>query len=242
MGRRVAFRHLLDKVATQGELSRLLPQLAQRFPDLPQAPEREPDTERFLLFEAVSSLLAEESAATPIVLVLDDLHWADKSTLALLKHLARSPYESRLLIVGTYREAQQYRTDHLAEALADLHRQQHQFERLSLDGLDERAVEALISAGRAARRSPSLHTPCTTRPRATRSSSRRCSATSSESGAIFDSDGRWASDLTIDQLGIPESLKEVIRQRFGHLQERPRRCCRWRRSQAGSSTFRCSSG
>ena len=211
--------HLLDKVASRAQLSRLLPQLAQRFPDLPQAPEREPDTERFLLFEAVSSLLAEESAVTPIVLVLDDLHWADKSTLALLKHLARSPYESRLLIVGPYREAQQFRTDHLAEALADLHRQ-HQIERLSLTGLDEPGVQALISARSGREAEPELaraiHAETEGNPFFIEEVLRHLS----ESGAIFDRNGRWASDLAIDQLGIPESLKEVIRQRLGHLHER----------------------
>ena len=108
---------LEERVAVRAELSRLLPQLIHRLPHLQEPPPREPDTERFLLFEAVSSLLAEESSVAPILLVLDDLHWADKSTLSLLKHLARSPYESRLLIVAPYREAQQFRTDHLTEAL-----------------------------------------------------------------------------------------------------------------------------
>jgi tetratricopeptide (TPR) repeat protein len=208
--------HLLDKVATRAQLSRLLPQLAQRFPELPQVPEREPDTERFLLFEAVSSLLAEESAVTPIVLVLDDLHWADKSTLALLKHLSRSPYESRLLIVGPYRE--QFRTDHLADTLADLHREQ-QFERLSLKGLEQPDVEALISARSGREAEPELAQAINDETEGNPFFIEEVVRHLSESGAIFDRNGRWASDLTIDQLGIPESLKEVIRQRLGHLDD-----------------------
>ena len=76
---------LEERVTARAELSRVLPQLTHRLPDLQEPPPRDPDTERFLLFEAVSSLLAEESSLAPIVLVLDDLHWADKSTLALLE-------------------------------------------------------------------------------------------------------------------------------------------------------------
>ena len=131
--------HCGPRSTCRAELSRLVPQLARAFP-ISKAPEREPDTERFLLFEAVSSLLADESDIAPIVLVLEDLHWADKSTLALLKHLVRSPYESRLLMLGPYREAQQYRTDHLADTLAFLHREHRSS--ASLDGLDEVDVEA----------------------------------------------------------------------------------------------------
>ena len=145
MGRGLPTGAAGERVAARAELSRLLPQLTQRLPHLQEPPPREPDTERFLLFEAVSTLLAEESNVAPIVLVLDDLHWADKSTLALLKHLARSPYESRLLILATYRDAQQFRTGHFTDTLAYLHRERR-CERLTLAGLDESDVGVLISA------------------------------------------------------------------------------------------------
>ena len=70
-----------------GELARLVPGLRLRFPDLPPAGETDPDTERYLLWGAVVGLLREASVAEPLVLVLDDLHWADKPTLLLLKHV-----------------------------------------------------------------------------------------------------------------------------------------------------------
>ena len=200
----------------RAELSRLLPQLIHRLPHLQEPPPREPDTERFLLFEAVSSLLAEESSVAPIVLVLDDLHWADKSTLSLLKHLARSPYESRLLILAPYRDAQQFRTGHLTDTLAYLHRERR-CERLPLAGLDETDVGVLISAqsGHEAELefARAIHGETEGNPFFVESMIRHLV----DSGAIYEKDGRWASDLPVKELGIPEGLKDVIRQRLARL-------------------------
>src|SRR6185436_9579393 len=80
----------------RGELARLVPELARRMPDLPAPQVAEAETERFLLFEAVAGLLAVASQESPIVLVLDDLHWAGAPELVLLKHLIRSAEPLRL--------------------------------------------------------------------------------------------------------------------------------------------------
>ena len=61
------------------------------------------EQERFRLFEAVSSLLADAAHLRPLVLFLDDLHWADQSSLLLLRHLARSAKGAPLMVLGTYR-------------------------------------------------------------------------------------------------------------------------------------------
>ena len=72
------------------ELARLIPELRRRAPDLPPPPQDEPETERYRLFEAVVGLLTELSRSAPVLLVLDDLQWADRPTLLLLRHLARA--------------------------------------------------------------------------------------------------------------------------------------------------------
>src|SRR5262249_58322987 len=74
----------------RGELARLVPELARRIADLPAPQAAEAETERFLLFEAVTGLLAAASRESPIVLVLDDLHWAVAPELLLLKHPVRA--------------------------------------------------------------------------------------------------------------------------------------------------------
>ena len=77
--------------------------------------------------------------------MLDDLHWADRSTIQLLRHVARAQHEAALLIVGSYRDMEVSPEHPLFELLADL-RRDSLFERLTLEGLDRRSVETLISS------------------------------------------------------------------------------------------------
>ena len=72
------------------ELVRLFPELRQQIPTLPEPPEhRDPDAAQFLLFDAYTQFVRAQSAESPWVIVLDDLHWADKPTLQLLQFMAR---------------------------------------------------------------------------------------------------------------------------------------------------------
>ncbi len=104
----------------------------------------DPDTERYALFDAVVALLAMASTSAPVVLILDDLHWAAKPTLLLLRHLLRFGEHARVQIVGTYRSTDLDRSHPLAAMLADLHRD-GSASRLSLGGLDEDDVTAYVA-------------------------------------------------------------------------------------------------
>ncbi|MDA0159196.1 AAA family ATPase [Solirubrobacter ginsenosidimutans] len=99
--------------------------------------QRERGLERYWLFEAVTAALAELG---PLVLVCDDLHWADRPTLQLVRHLARASRPHTLLFVGTYREAEAP----LRELIADLRREQV-FEGVSLAGLDDAEAGKLLA-------------------------------------------------------------------------------------------------
>ena len=87
-----------------GELSRLVPALRARVPGLAEPRSADPDTERARLREAVVAFVRAVAVRTPTLLVLDDIHWADRSTLSLLLHLLRGP-DAPLLVVATCREA-----------------------------------------------------------------------------------------------------------------------------------------
>src|SRR6202022_2703589 len=100
----------------------LVPGLSDVLPDLAAPTRADPDTERDALFDAVVALLGLASASAPIVLVLDDLHWAAKPPLLLLRHLLRFGEHARVQIVGTYRSTDLDRSHPLAATLADLHR------------------------------------------------------------------------------------------------------------------------
>ncbi len=122
----------------------LVPGLADALPDLAAPTRADPDTERYALFDAVVALLGLASAGAPVILILDDLHWAAKPTLLLLRHLLRFGEHARVQVVGTYRSTDLDRSHPLAAMLADLHRD-GTADRLALGGLDEDDVTAYVA-------------------------------------------------------------------------------------------------
>ncbi|OBH49958.1 hypothetical protein A5686_14895 [Mycobacterium sp. E2479] len=121
----------------------LVPGLTDLLPDLAAPARADPDTERYALFDAVVALLGLASGSAPVVLVLDDLHWAAKPTLLLLRHLLRFGEHARVQILGTYRSTDLDRAHPLAATLADLHRDRTA-DRIALSGLDEEDVTAYV--------------------------------------------------------------------------------------------------
>ena len=105
------------------ELARLLPELRVRYPDLP-APIEDGLTAKMRLFEAVVRLVDALAKRTPLVLLLDDLHWADGASLDLLRYLGRDwmRHGSRVLLLGTVRRDQLELNPKLSAQVADLGR------------------------------------------------------------------------------------------------------------------------
>lgn len=122
----------------------LVPGLCDVLPDLTTPPRADPDTERYALFDAVVAMLRVAATGAPIVLILDDLHWAAKPTLLLMRHLLRFGDQARVQIIGTYRSTDLDRSHPLAAMLADLHRD-GTASRLNLGGLDEDDVTCYVA-------------------------------------------------------------------------------------------------
>jgi DNA-binding winged helix-turn-helix (wHTH) protein/tetratricopeptide (TPR) repeat protein len=135
----------LEAIGGGSELTSLVPELRSRVPDLPPPPAVDPEGQRYRLFETVAAMVAVASRARPMLLVFDDLHWADKATLLLLRHLVRSARTARFAIVATYRESELGRTHPLAEMLTTL-RPEPGVTRLVLHGLDLSQVGALVNS------------------------------------------------------------------------------------------------
>ncbi len=134
-----------------------------------------------------------------MLLVLDDLHWADRSTAALLAHVLCSRRKARLLVVGAYRESELVPAGPLADALAGLRREQP-IERLRLSGLDEtQVVELARGWGSNAELAASIHAEAEDNPFFVKEMLRHVA----ESGTR--------------RLGLPDSVKEVIGQRLDRL-------------------------
>jgi DNA-binding CsgD family transcriptional regulator/tetratricopeptide (TPR) repeat protein len=136
---------LRGALGESGELARLVPELPNLVDGLPEPVEADPDTERHRLHMAVADLLEAVSRPQPIVLVIEDAHWADAPTLQLLRHLARSSWSARVLILMTVRESSEERTPELDETLADLQRSEH-VARIRLAGLSGSEVADLVAA------------------------------------------------------------------------------------------------
>lgn len=125
------------------ELVRLWPELLRRLPSLEAASLPEADEGRFRLARAVAATLRRAAATRPLMLVLDDLHLADASTLSCLQWVGRQARGMRLLLVGTYREAETRLSPALAESIGVLSREATT---LSLSALSHRAALELIHA------------------------------------------------------------------------------------------------
>lgn len=101
--------------------------------------------ESFHIFDAVTRLLARHSRDVPLALILDDLHWADESSLALLEFIVKTLPQQRILIVCTYRDAEVTRKSLLLATLGELARSRH-VDRIRLSGLDQSETARLASA------------------------------------------------------------------------------------------------
>jgi DNA-binding CsgD family transcriptional regulator len=144
-------RAQLGKGAAEVEL--LAPEVHDRLGDLPTSPPLSPDYARYRLFESVTDFLVAiaRSSAPCLLLVLDDLHAADKPTLLMLHHLARKLAAAPLLVVGTYRTVDVDHPDELQDMLAELSRDAL-YQPLLLTALSADAVAAMVAglAGAAA--------------------------------------------------------------------------------------------
>ena len=202
------------------DVAKLVSEVRQRVPASALTTEIPPDQERQRLYESVVTFLMNAAIANPIVLVLDDLHWADAPTLNLLRNLARSIKGSRLLVIGTYRDMDLDRRHPLAEVLADL-RRERLFDRILLRGMSSLEVGALLEMAAqheldqgGAVLASALHRATEGNPFFIEETVRHLV----ETGRIFRREGRWVSDTTnINEMGIPEGVREVIGRRLSRL-------------------------
>ena len=172
------FAELLDRLLTTGSAGQLTeplqdagPQLCRLSPNVIRhqpgvGPTDDPGALRRLLFDALTDFLRRLSSQRPLALVLEDLHWAQAPTLAMLEHVLTGCADARILVVATFRTTEPNRSEELLSRLAEMHR---------FDG-----VRAWTSPGWTPRRSPSSflgQSHCPLRPR---EQPPRCCATGPE--------------------------------------------------------------
>lgn len=216
--REISDEHLETLVARHAaELVKLVPELSQRIRDLQPSPPLDPDQERLRLFEHVTSFLGATSRARPVVVLLDDLHWADAATLQLLRYVARNIRSDRLLLLGTYRDVELDRTHPLAAVLRELNRERL-YTRILVRRLSPEHVAEMIRA--------ILQTPNPVSDEFRDLIYRETEGNPFfveevlkhlvEVGALYIEGGRWQRK-DIHEIDVPQSVREVIGRRLERL-------------------------
>jgi DNA-binding CsgD family transcriptional regulator len=126
-------------------LATIMPELTMALGELPGSYPLPPEQARLRLFEAVGMFLAAIATTAPLVLLLDDLQWADPASLDLLHHVARQQFTARLLILGAYRTGELVNNPALERTLLDLNRAR-MLTSLTISPLTEEEITALAAA------------------------------------------------------------------------------------------------
>ncbi len=218
---RVAPRRLLRPHAD--ELLRLVPELGQKL-GAGTPPPADPDAERYLLFNAVAGLLTDAATRAPLLVILDDLHWADEPTLALLRHIVGASTPDRLLLLGTFRDSDIAPGDPLSAVLADLRREPG-VTRLELVGLAEADIVDMIEtlAGHPIGADGSdlasrVHRDTAGNPFFVGELVRHLRETDA---IVVDRVGHWSLADADTAHGLPPSVREVIGRRVARLGDDP---------------------
>ncbi len=170
-------------------LDALVPEIRRRIADTATPSDTNAEGQRFRLFESVVALVSSIGQRQPVLLVIDDLHWADKATLLMLRHLVRASLPMRLMVLGTYRDTELSRTHPLLELLAEL-RKERDVTRVALRGLHESDVGRVVAAWTQQQPTAAFVTRIARRPTATRFFSSKCSNTSTRPA-------RWRSSKPV---------------------------------------------
>jgi class 3 adenylate cyclase/tetratricopeptide (TPR) repeat protein len=203
-----------------GELSRLVPALSERLPECPAPSSTDPDAERYLSFAAVGGLLTQAARDAPVMLVVDDLHWADRPTLQLLRYLAASAEPLRVLLLGTYRVSELRKGHPLNTLLAALRREDGAT-RMDLRGLSHDEVFELLSAAAGHELDETVREFVVALRRESGGNPffiREMLRHLADSGGLVQDDlGQWSVAVDLEDLGLPETLVDIVSQRVGRL-------------------------
>ena len=172
----------------------------------PGEPASDPEADRARMFDALAEWLEELAAMRSLVLALDDLHWADRSTLLLLRRLATRPKRVPLLLLGSARDVELGAGHALTDALADI-RRDRPVVRVALHGLDEAAVATVVEGLTGTRPDPA----------AARGLRERTGGNPFFVRELAPHAGKG------EAVALPEAVRDVVAARAGRLPEGARR-------------------
>jgi tetratricopeptide (TPR) repeat protein len=203
------------------ELAQLAPRLRRIFPDIPEPPELPPAQQRLYLFQSVSEALARAARERPYLFILEDLQWADESTLALLFHLANRVVQLPVVIIGTYRTGYSEDNPALVRTLVELIRVG--IRPLKLSALSKDAVAQMLH-GLSQRQAPeSLVSLIFEESQGYPFFVEEVYRHLVEEGKLFDVAGQFRTDIKIEEIDVPENVRLIIGRRLDRLDENEKR-------------------
>jgi len=199
------------------EMAQIAPSLRRVFPDIPQPLELPPAQQRRYLFQSFSETLARAARTRPNMYLLEDLHWADESTLALLIHLANRIAQLPVVIVATYRGGYSDDNPALVRTLEELIRMGVRPQKLG--GLSQDAIAQMLN-GLSQRHAPeSLVSLIFEESQGYPFFVEEVCRHLIEEGKIFDSAGQFRTDIKIAETDVPENVRLIIGRRLERLDE-----------------------
>jgi tetratricopeptide (TPR) repeat protein len=198
------------------DVARIISEIRERL-KIKLRPQKDPEEERYRLLQAVITFLSNAANVQPMMVVLEDLHDADKGTLDMLTHVSRNLAGARLLIVGTYRDVEVDRSHPLSAALAEL-RRVSTYGRVLLRGLNadevRRMLESITRESVPWGLAEAVHRQTEGNPLFVQEVVRYLA----EEGLITRKEGRWrpTKDTPLE-MSIPEGLRDVIGKRLSLL-------------------------
>ena len=214
------FRAALGDAA--GEVAKVMPQLRQMYDDIPPGLELPPEQERRYLFNSIRDFVTRAAAGRPLVVILDDLQWADDSSLLLLQHIAPALEEISVLILATYRDVDLDVHRPLANTLEALVRRRLA-RRVILRRLSADDVAAMLTKLKGDSPPRDLVDAIYRETDGNAFFVEEVFRHLAEEGLLFGPEGGWRSDLSIEQLEVPESVRLVVGRRLQRLSEATRR-------------------
>jgi tetratricopeptide (TPR) repeat protein len=199
------------------DLVTLAPGLRSRFPDVPPNPQLDPESEQQRLFESVVEFCNTLTESAPLMMLLDDAHWADSGTLFLLRHLARRLRHRRVLIVATYREVELDEARPFHQVLLDLNRERLGV-RLKLSRLSREQTHDMLAAMFAEEITPDFLEGIYRETEGNPFFIEEVCKALIEGAKLYFEDGRWHRP-SIEEMEIPQSVRIAIQSRVGKLPE-----------------------
>lgn len=204
------------------EVARMVPELRSVFPDIPPPLDLPPEQERLYFFNSMRDFLERASRLNPLVLVIDDLHWADDSTLLLLQHIAQQLRQMAVLVIATHRDVEPDMSPALSRVIETLLRQRLAH-RIALKRLPQDGVKEMLGALRGQQPPDALVQTIYGETEGNAFFVEEVLKHLAEEGKLFDAEGRWREDLAISELDVPEGVRLVIGRRLDRLSNESRK-------------------